>query len=134
MLSLMLYKFHFHNSRPGELRMLNVTDTPGQWAVTSSNIPHAIPIQRLNPTTGGRLLGVRMATDVSFTNEYIYRLQQVNAMANKLAAAPFDIGDVLTVYQVRYKPATQFCLPIPPSPPSSAMLSNANAISKCYQK
>jgi len=75
-----------------------------------------------------------MATDGSFTNEYIYRLQQVNAMANKLAAAPFEIGDVLAVYQVRYKPATQFCLPIPPSPPSSAMLSNANAISKCYQK
>ena len=32
-------------------------------------------------------------------------------MAMKLAAATFDTGDVLTVYQVRYKPAIhfQFC-------------------------
>jgi len=30
----------------------------------------------------------------------------------KLAAAPFDTGDVLTVYQVRYKPAIHLCLPI----------------------
>jgi len=30
----------------------------------------------------------------------------------KLAAAPFDTGDVLTVYEVRYKPAIHFCLPI----------------------
>jgi len=33
-------------------------------------------------------------------------------MTMKLAAAPFDTGDVLTVYQVRYKPVIHFCLPI----------------------
>ena len=30
----------------------------------------------------------------------------------ELAAAPFDIGDPITVYQVRYKPAIHFCSPI----------------------
>ena len=58
------------------------------------------------------LLGVRMAPDGSFTNEFQYRLQLVREMAMKLAAAPFDTGDVLTVYQVRYKPAIHFCLPM----------------------
>jgi len=33
-------------------------------------------------------------------------------MATKLAAAPFDIGDEITVYQVRYEPAIHFCSPI----------------------
>jgi len=33
-------------------------------------------------------------------------------MATKLAAASFDTGAVLTVYQVRYKPVIHFCLPI----------------------
>ena len=47
------------------------------------------------------LLGVRMAPDGSFTNEFQYRLQLVREMEMKLAAAPFDTGDVLTVYQVR---------------------------------
>jgi len=115
MLSLMLYRFdtyHFRNSRPGEPKMRSVNDTPGQCSVQPTNMPHAIPIQRQDPSTGGRLLGVRMAPDGSFTNEFQYRLQLVRDMAMKLAAAPFDTGDVLTVYQVRYKPAINFCLPI----------------------
>ena len=57
-----------------------------------------------------------MAPDGSFTNEFQYRLQQVREMAMKLAAAPFDTGDVLTVYQVRYKPTIHFCLPMRRNP------------------
>ena len=115
MLSLMLYRFdtyHYRNPRPGEPKMLSVNDTPGQCSDQSTNMPHAILIQRQDPSTGGRLLGVRMAPDGSFTSEFQYRLQQVREMAMKLAAVPFNTGDVLTVYQVRYKPAIHFCLPI----------------------
>jgi len=67
---------------------LSVNDTPGQCSVQSTNMPHAIPIQRQDPSTGGRLLGVRMAPDGSVTNEFQYRLQQLREMAMKLAAAP----------------------------------------------
>jgi len=54
MLSLMLYRFdtyHYRNSRPGEPKMLRVNDTPGQCSVQPTNMPHAIPIQRQDPTS-----------------------------------------------------------------------------------
>jgi len=75
-------------------------------------MPHAIPVQRQNSSQGGRLLGVRIGPDGTFNEELSYRIQQVKSMASKLACAPFDPRDVLMVYQVRYKPATTFCIPI----------------------
>jgi len=91
------------------------------------------PIQRQNPSTGGRLLGVRMAPDGSFTNEFQYRLQQVREMAMKLAAAPFDTGDVLTVYQVHTNRRYISAYRLQHFPPSSATQSNANSTKQCFQ-
>jgi hypothetical protein len=68
--------------------------------------------RELTPDQGLRLLGVRMSLSGSFTDEYKYRLNQINVLAGKLKANAFDERDAWLIYQTRYRPMIRYCLPI----------------------
>ena len=59
-----------------------------------------------------RLLGVRVAGDGNFKDEYDHRLKQSRTLAGRLTNAPVDIRDAWLIYFCRYKPAIGYCLPI----------------------
>jgi hypothetical protein len=69
-------------------------------------------IQRLNPDKGTRVLGVRLAMDGTFKDEFEYRLAQSKTMARLLYRSHLSPTDAFMVYETRFRPALEFPLAV----------------------
>jgi hypothetical protein len=69
-------------------------------------------IQRLNPDKGTRVLGVRLAMDGTFNDEYKFRLSQSTKMARLLYQLYLSPLDAYMVYETRFRPALEYLLAI----------------------
>ena len=71
-----------------------------------------VTLDRIEPTLGERILGVRLALAGTMTEEYSYRISQTLDMARNLQRAPFNPFDAWMVYESRYRAAIRFPLPV----------------------
>jgi hypothetical protein len=69
-------------------------------------------IRRLNPDKGTRVLGVRLAMDGTFKDEFQYRLKQSKTMARLLYRSHLTPTDAYMVYETRFCPALEYPLAV----------------------
>lgn len=69
-------------------------------------------LEQLEPWECKRILGVRIPMDGKMTQEFKYRVKQIDDMAKRATGAPFTPKDMELVYQVRYKPTIKYALPV----------------------
>ena len=98
--------------KPGYPHILENKEILGECKVYREEEACEVTIRRQEATKGTRLLGVRIAADGNFKDEYKHRLNQSRKIAGRLANAQGDIRDAWMIYFCRYKPAIGYCLPI----------------------
>jgi hypothetical protein len=91
----------------------STNDSPGNITMVSALDPfhQQETIDRIEPWTGERILGIRLAITGTMVDEFNYRQQQVQEMADLLQKAPFRPHDAWMVYESRYRAAIRFPLP-----------------------
>jgi hypothetical protein len=88
----------------GQAEISTPLTDPGELDVMGTTIT------RLKPNEGTRVLGVRLAMDGTFGDEYKYRLEQSKSMAAKLYQSHLSPLDSFMVYETRYRPALEYPL------------------------
>ncbi len=69
-------------------------------------------LKRLNPDKGTRVLGVRLAMDGTFNDEFQYRLTQSKKLAHTLYRSSLSPLDSYMVYETRFRPALEYPLAV----------------------
>ena len=69
-------------------------------------------LERLEPWESERVLGVHLPMNGDMKKEFNHRVKQIDGMAKRLFRAPFSYKDAEIVYQVRYKAAIRYPLPV----------------------
>ena len=113
-LSLMAYDFDTYSlKKHGRQRGIPILKTvealPGDCTLTADG-GTKVTIQKVQPTTGHRLLGVRLAADGNFNDEYTHRCQQAQTQAGRLLNSTATPHDAYMIYTFRYCPALFYCL------------------------
>jgi hypothetical protein len=88
----------------GQAEISTPLTDPGELDVMGTTIA------RLKPNEGTQVLGVRLAMDGTFSDEYKYRLEQSKSMAAKLYQSHLSPLDSFMVYETRYRPALEYPL------------------------
>ena len=113
-LSLMAYNFNTYSLRDhGRQRGIPVLKTveqlPGSCVLQGTD-GKPVTIKKVQPTDGHRLLGVRLAADGNFKDEFIYRREQAETIAGRLTNSNATSQDAYMIYAFRYCPALFYCL------------------------
>ena len=113
-LSLMAYNFDTyslkkHGRQQGVPQMKTIEELPGACKICDDN-GKLVTIQKVQPSTGHRLLGVRLAADGNLRDDYTYRCEQAETQAGCLRNSSASPQDAYMIYSFRYCPALFYCL------------------------
>ena len=93
-------------------RVLSTSNISKKCLLETDTGSDPVTIQTIDPTKGHRLLGVRLALDGNFQDEFIYRSNQSRRMAGCLANSSATIQDAYMIYSFGYCPAILYCSPL----------------------
>ena len=113
-LALMAYDFNTyslkeHGRQRGVPRLKTGNDLPGAYTLIADD-GTLVTIQKVQLSTGHRLLGVRLAADGNFWDEYVFCCQQAETQAGRLQNLSATPHDAYMIYTFHYCPAF-FLLP-----------------------
>ena len=113
-LSFMAFNFDTYSLRQyGRKRGIPVLQTieqlPGSCDLPNANGDN-VSIQKVQPTDGRRLLGVRLSTDGNLKDEFVFRREQAETQAGRLYNSAATPQDAYMIYAFRYCPAVFYCL------------------------
>ena len=69
-------------------------------------------LERLSPYEAERILGLRLPIMGTMQKEYKFRRDQAEKFALKMYRAPINHKEAFLIYQARYKPMIQYCMPV----------------------
>ena len=115
-LSLMAFDFNTYslrkNGRKRGIPVLKKLDQlPGECIVRGTD-GKPVTVKQVQPSTGRRLLGIRLSTDGNFRDEFIYRRDLAETQAGRLTNSTASPQDAYMIYAFRYCPALFYCLKI----------------------
>ena len=90
----------------------SIKDIEGRCLVLWPDGTGATEIRVIEPSSGQRLLGVRLAADGNCTNKFKFCLTQSKTMAGLLDNSAATPTDAFMIYQFRYCPVVIYCTPI----------------------
>jgi hypothetical protein len=96
-------KWRWSNGVP---QLETAASDPGSLFVSGTKI------QRLDPGKGTRVLGVRLAMDGTFKDEFEYRMSQSKKMARILYQSNLSPLNAFMVYEMRFCPALEYPLAV----------------------
>lgn len=82
----------------GEPVMKKIDEVPGEVTVESTITNKREKLQRMECNQADRQLGIRMAMDRNFENEFEHRVAQSKKMGNKLYGSPLNSIEAYLVY------------------------------------
>ena len=71
-----------------------------------------IPLEKIEPHKGQKLLGVRLTADGSCTDKYLARREQSETMTLRLEKSKARPVDAYMIYVFQYCPLVSYCLPL----------------------
>ena len=107
------YLVHWKWTPHGFPFLSSVTDIPTTLLqMTSGRSTSTTTIPRVESSIGKRTLGVRLAPDGSFTQEFAHRQEQAITWVRNITNAPLTRDEVYTAYCSMWRPSFEYPLPI----------------------
>ena len=103
------YSLKKHGRQRGVPRMKTIEELPGTCQLRDDD-GNTVAIQKIQPSTGHRLLGVRLAADGNLKDEYTFRCKQAATQAGRLRNSSATPHDAYMIYVFRFCPALFYCL------------------------